>query len=38
MLKTSFSAVLAAVHETWKSAKATEIRKALKTTDYEFKS
>ncbi|MDH2092045.1 GIY-YIG nuclease family protein [Rhizobium pusense] len=38
MLKTSFSAVLAAIQETLKSAKATEIRKALMTTDYEFKS
>lgn len=38
MLKASFSAVLAAVQETLKNAKATEIRKALKTTDYEFKS
>lgn len=38
MLKTSFSVALAAVQESLKGVKATEIRKALKTVDYEFRS
>lgn len=37
MLKTSFSVALSVVHESLKTTKATEIRKALKTSDYEFK-
>lgn len=37
MLKTSFSVALSVVQETLKTTKATEIRKALKTSDYEFK-
>lgn len=37
MLKTSFSVALSVVQESLKTTKATEIRKALKTSDYEFK-
>ncbi|MFT4163385.1 GIY-YIG nuclease family protein [Shinella sp.] len=37
MLKTSFSVALSVVQESLKATKATEIRKALKTSDYEFK-
>lgn len=37
MLQTGFSVALAAVQESLKGVKATEIRKALKTVDYEFK-
>lgn len=36
MLKTSFSVALAAMQESLKGANASEIRKALKTSDYEF--
>lgn len=36
MLKTKFSVALAAVQESLKGANASEIRKALKTADYEF--
>lgn len=37
MLQTSFSVALSVVQESLKTTKATEIRKALKTSDYEFK-
>lgn len=37
MLKTSFSVALSVVQESLKTTRATEIRKALKTSDYEFK-
>ncbi|THK37644.1 GIY-YIG nuclease family protein [Ensifer sp. MPMI2T] len=37
MLKTSFSVALAAVQETLKGVKASEIRKSLRWADYEFK-
>ncbi|WP_421405094.1 hypothetical protein [Agrobacterium fabrum] len=37
MLKTSFSVASSVVQESLKTTKATEIRKALKTSDYEFK-
>lgn len=37
MLKTSFSVALSVVQQSLKTTKATEIRKALKTADYEFK-
>lgn len=36
MLKTRFSIAVAAVQESLKGANASEIRKALKTSDYEF--
>lgn len=36
MLKTKFSVALAAVQESLKGTNASEIRKALKTVDYEF--
>ncbi|RWJ74665.1 MAG: GIY-YIG nuclease family protein [Mesorhizobium sp.] len=38
MLKTSFSVALAAVQESLKGAKASQIRKALRLADYEFKA
>jgi len=37
MLKTSFSMALSAVQKSLKTTKATEVRKALKASDYEFK-
>lgn len=37
MLKTSFFMALSAVQESLKTNKATELRKALKASDYEFK-
>lgn len=36
MLKISFSVALAAMQESLKGANASEIRKAPKTSDYEF--
>lgn len=37
MLKTSFSVALSVFQQSLKTTKATEIRKALRTSDYEFK-